>query len=97
MRIRDGKNLDPGWKNSDPGYGMGKIRIQDPGWKNSDPGWKKFGFGMEKLRIGMENTLLPYNDCFQISSILNFCLPSCRLYPRDGTSRDLLGCADDPV
>jgi hypothetical protein len=26
------------------GYGKGKIRIQDPGWK-------KFGSGMDKLRI----------------------------------------------
>jgi hypothetical protein len=29
-------NADPGWKNSDPGSGMGKIRIRDG--KNSDPG-----------------------------------------------------------
>jgi hypothetical protein len=27
MRIRDGKNLDPGWRNSDPGSG---INIPDP-------------------------------------------------------------------
>jgi hypothetical protein len=33
MRIRDGKN-------SDPGSGMEKIRIRDPGRKNSDPDGK---------------------------------------------------------
>jgi hypothetical protein len=24
--------------------------------KNSDPGWKKFGLGMEKIRIRIRNT-----------------------------------------
>jgi hypothetical protein len=60
MRIREGKNLDPGWKNSDPGWKkvVSGIRINIPGLKylNSlmrirDPGWKKVGSGMEKSRI----------------------------------------------
>jgi hypothetical protein len=46
IRIRDGKNSVPGWKNSDPGSGMEKIRIRDPGWKNSDR-----GTGMKKNMI----------------------------------------------
>jgi hypothetical protein len=27
------------------------MRIRDPRWKNSNPGWKKFGSGIEKIRI----------------------------------------------
>jgi hypothetical protein len=38
--FRDGKNSDPGWKNSDPGS---EVEI------NSDPTWKKFGSGTEKI------------------------------------------------
>jgi hypothetical protein len=65
MRIRDGKNSDPGsgmvkvriW---DPGWkklvgsGMEKIRNRDSGWKKlriRDLGWKNFVSGMKKLRI----------------------------------------------
>jgi hypothetical protein len=39
IRIRDGKN-------SDPGFAMEKNRIRDPGWK-------KFGSGMEKYGSGI--------------------------------------------
>ncbi len=49
IRIRDGKNSDPGWKKF--GSGMEKIRIRDGkirirDGKHSNPGWKKFGSGM---------------------------------------------------
>jgi hypothetical protein len=49
MRIRDGKNSDPGWKNSDPGS------------ENWDPGWKKFGSGIRDKRRGSA-TLVPYRQ-----------------------------------
>jgi hypothetical protein len=28
-----------------------KFFDADPGLKNSDPGWKKFGYGIENIRI----------------------------------------------
>jgi hypothetical protein len=45
MRIRDGKN-------SDPGFRMEKIRIRDPGWK-------KLGFGIQDKHPG--SATLPNN------------------------------------
>jgi hypothetical protein len=46
MRIRDGKNSDPGWRIR---YGKEKIRIRDA--KNSDQGWQKIRIRDGKSRI----------------------------------------------
>jgi hypothetical protein len=48
IRIRDGKN-------SDPGSRMKKIGSRIRHGKNSDPGWKKYGSGMEKFGSGIRD------------------------------------------
>jgi hypothetical protein len=48
IRIRDGKN-------SDPGSWMKKIGSRIRHGKNSDPGWKKYGSGMEKFGSGIRD------------------------------------------
>jgi hypothetical protein len=46
IRIRDGKNSDPGWK---------KIRIRDPGWK-------KFGSGIRNKHLPEPQHWLSVNE-----------------------------------
>jgi hypothetical protein len=57
MRIREGKNSDPGWKKVGSGTRDGK---------KSDPGWKKVGSGIRDIHPGSA-TLISGKDFIEIS------------------------------